>query len=247
MGHERAHRCKKISERKFRYVARNVRDFSIAASPSYKTVTGKTSNGKTKIFAHTLKHDGKRLIRLAREEIARYTSLTGVPYPHETYRIAETGGGLAMESPALIWIPVSRPAADQPYLVSHETAHQWWYSTVGNDQSTDAFADEALADYFSRKAHLSIRSSRCPTDRLDRASQAYSDQCYFEVIYVQGARFLDNLRKDFGSAQFKAAIRAYTKANQDDIANNARLLEAFRAKMGEGVLKRYRNRFPSLY
>jgi len=165
----------------------------------------------------------------------------------DQYRIAETGGGLAMESPALIWIPRSRSAADHPYLVSHETAHQWWYSTVGNDQSTDAFADEALADYFSRKAHLSIRSSRCKTDRLDRATQAYSDGCYFEVVYVQGARFLNNLRRDYGAAKFKKAIRAYTRSNKHDISNNARLLEAFRAEMGNGVLPRYRNRFPSIY
>jgi hypothetical protein len=238
---------KKLSERKLRFVARNVRDFNLAASPRYKVATGKTYNGKTRIIAHTVRHDGKRLVRLAKQEIARYASLTGVPYPHPTYRIAETGGGLAMESPALIWIPRSRPASDHPYLVSHETAHQWWYSTVGNDQSTDAFADEALADYFSRKKHLSIRASRCKTDRLDRDTQAYSDGCYFEVVYVQGARFLNNLRRDFGSAKFKAAIRAYTKDNRNDIANNARLLEAFRAQMGNGVLPRYRNRFPSIY
>ncbi|MEX1294798.1 MAG: hypothetical protein AB1Z67_01370 [Candidatus Limnocylindrales bacterium] len=238
---------KKLSPRKFRFVASDVRDFNIAASPRYKTSTGKTGNGKTRIVAHTVRHDGRRLVRLAKQEIARYASLTGVPYPHPTYRIAETGGGLAMESPALIWIPRSRPASDHPYLVSHETAHQWWYSTVGNDQSTDAFADEALADYFSRKKHLSIRSSRCKTDRLDRDTQAYSDACYFEVIYVQGARFLNNLRRDYGTAEFKAAIRAYTKGNRDDISNNARLLEAFRATMGNGVLPRYRNRFPSIY
>ncbi len=238
---------KKLSERKFRFVAKNVRDFNLAASPNYRQTSGKTYNGKTRIIAHTVRHDGKRLVRLAKQEIARYASLTGVPYPHETYRIAETGGGLAMESPALIWIPRSRPAADHPYLVSHETAHQWWYSTVGNDQSTDAFADEALADYFSRKAHLSIRPSRCQTDRLDRPTQAYSDGCYFEVVYVQGARFLDNLRKDFGSQKFKAAIRTYTRDNRNDISNNARLLEALRAEMGNGVLKRYRNRFPSIY
>ena len=70
---------------------------------------------------------------------------------------------------------------------------------MGNDQSTDAFADEALADYYSRRAHLSIRSSRCKTDRLDRTIKSYSGACYYEVVYVQGARFLDNLRRDYGN------------------------------------------------
>ena len=240
-------RVSRSGDRTFTYVAKRVRDFNLAASPRWRTAAGKSKNGKVKIYAHARKHDPKRLVRLAREEIAHYTSKTKVQYPHDTYRIAETGGGLAMESPALIWIPASRPARDLPYLVSHETAHQWWYSTVGNDQSTDAFADEALADYFSRKAHASIRGSRCPTDRLDREIRAYSDQCYFEVIYVQGARFLDNLRRDHGKAEFMAAIRAYTKDNRHDVSNNARLLEAFRTEMGDGVLGRFERRFPSLY
>lgn len=240
-------RTRKISDKKFVYLAKNVRDFNIAASPSWTTASGKSKNGKVMIYAHARKHDAKRLVRLAREEIARYAYKTGVAYPHATYRVAETGGGLAMESPALTWIPAARSSADLPYLVSHETAHQWWYSTVGNDQSTDAFADEALADYFSRRAHLSIRSSRCAMDRLDRNIQAYSDRCYFEVIYIQGARFLDKLRKDYGADRFNAALKAYTKANRHEVANNARLLEAFRAEMGDSVLKRFHSRFPSLY
>ncbi len=240
-------RVAKISPRSFRYVANNVRDFNIAASPGWSTARGTSKDGRTVIFAHTRRHDGRRLLRLAREELARYQAKTGVPYPHDTYRVAETGGGLAMESPALIWIPASRPASDHPYLVSHETAHQWWYSTVGNDQSTSAFADEALADYFSRKAHLSIRASRCATDRLDREIRSYSGTCYYEVIYIQGARFLDKLRKDFGGGAFKAAIRDYTQDNRFGIGSNSRLLEALRTRMGDRVLKRYHSRFPSLY
>jgi hypothetical protein len=240
-------KVRKVGPRTFEFVARNVRDFNLAASPAFRTVRGVSRDGDTTIFAHTTKANGRRLVKLARDELARYEGITGVPYPHPTYRIAETGGGLAMESPALIWIPRQRPASDHPYLVSHETAHQWWYSTVGNDQSTDAFADEALADYYSRKKHLSLRASRCKADRLDREIRAYSSTCYFEVVYVQGARFLDKLRKDFGGAAFNRAVRRYTQANRFKIAGNLRLLEAFRDQMGDGVLPRYQKRFPGIY
>ena len=229
------------------FVAEDVRDFVMTASPSYKTVRGTSLDGETSIVAHTRTIDGRRLIRLARQELDRYERKTGIDYPYPTYRIAESGGGLAMEAPALIWIPASRSAADHPYLVSHETAHQWFYGIVGNDQSTDAFADEALADYFSRRAHLSIRASRCRIDRLDRDIRRYSTPCYFEVIYVQGAGFLDRLRRDFGGASFDRAIRAYSRDNRLGIGSNVKLLEAFRAEMGDKVLKRYRRRFPSLY
>jgi hypothetical protein len=229
------------------YLATDVRDFAIAASPSYRTVRGTSANGRTAIIAHTLGADGRRLIELARRELQRYERLSGVPFPHPTYTIAESGGGLAMEAPALIWIPRSRSAADHPFLVSHETAHQWWYGIVGNDQSTNAFADEAMADYLSRRAHLSLRPSRCPPDRLDRDIRGYSSTCYYEVIYVQGGLFLDRLRRDFGEASFRRAIRSYTADNRLGIGSNALLLEALRAEMGEGVVKRFQKRFPSLY
>lgn len=229
------------------FVAHDVRDFAIAASPAWRTVRGTSRDGATTIFAHTRRMDGRRLVDLARQELARYAKLTGVPYPYDTYRIAETGGGLPMEAPALTWIPRQRGPAELPFLVSHETAHQWWYAIVGNDQSTNAFADEAMADYFSRRARLAIRPSRCPIDRLDRDIRDYSTSCYYEVIYVQGARFLDDLRRDFGEAPFRRAVRAYTAANRLGIGSNASLLEAFRAEMGEGVRMRFQRRFPSLY
>jgi hypothetical protein len=229
------------------YLATDVRDFVIIASPGYRTVRGRSRDGQTAIVAHTLSADGRRWISIARDELASYEKLTGVPYPYPTFRIAESAAGLAMEAPGLIWIPGSRRAADHPFLISHETAHQWWYGMVGNDQSTSAFADEAMADYFSRKAHLSIRASRCARDRLDRDIRDYSSGCYFEVIYVQGARFLEDLRRDYGDRRFRRAVRAYTQANRLGIGSNVRLLEAFRAEMGDGVLRRFHARFPSLY
>ncbi|MFV2063030.1 MAG: hypothetical protein ACC726_05890 [Chloroflexota bacterium] len=232
---------------KITFLAKDVRDFSLTASPAYKTVSGRSRDGDTRIFVHTRSLDGRRLLRLAREELARYEARTGIEYPHPTYRIAESGGGLAIESPGLVWIPGDRAASDLPYLVSHETAHQWFYAIVGNDQSTNAFADEALAEYYSRKAHLSMRPSRCKADRLDRNIRDYSSRCYYEVIYVQGARFLDRLRRDFGASRFKRAIKAYSQENRNGIGSNVKLLEAFRAEMGNAVLPRYKNRFPSLY
>jgi hypothetical protein len=225
----------------------DVRDFVIIASPSYRVSRGRSRDGQTDIVAYTRRFAGQRWIDLVRTELARYEAITGVPYPYATYRVAESTGGLAMEAPALIWIPDTRGSVDHPFLISHETAHQWWYGIVGNDQSTSAFADEAMADYHSRRARSGIRGSSCPRDRLDRDIRAYTSACYFEVIYIQGAGFLDRLRRDFGERKFRRAIRAYTKDNRLGIGSNRKLLEAFRAEMGNALLKRYRARFPSLY
>jgi aminopeptidase N len=152
-----------------------------------------------------------------------------------------------MESPGMAWIPGFRSVADQAFLVAHETAHQWFYGIVGNDQATDAFADEAMAEYLSRKARGVMRASRCRRDRLDKSIHAYRPGCYYETIYVQGALFLDDLRRDFGNEAFRRAIRRYARRHDLAMGSDRMLLEAFRQEMGNKVLKRFRQRFPSLY
>ncbi len=229
------------------FEAADVRDFAVAASPAYRTRSGRSLDGQTRITVHASQGDRALLLRLAQQELQRYERITGVDYPYPAFRIAQTSTGLPMEAPAMIWIPAGRSSYEWPFLVSHEMAHQWFYAIVGNDQASDAFADEAMADYFSRRAHLSLRPSRCALDRLDRDIRGYSTSCYYEVIYVQGARFLAGLRRDFGAGAFRRAFRAYTRDYRLGLGGNQRLLEAFRDQMGNGVLERYRVRFPSLY
>ena len=70
-------------------------------------------------------------------------------YPYRTYEVAQTAGGFGMESPGLIWIPTG--SAGEPALPRrHETAHQWFYGIVGNDQAREPFADEAATDFVAR-------------------------------------------------------------------------------------------------
>ena len=72
------------------------------------------------------------------------------PYPFPTFDVVQSAGGFGMESPALIWIPYGVSSANLRYLVTHETAHQWFYGLVGNDQARQPFVDEALADFLAR-------------------------------------------------------------------------------------------------
>lgn len=227
-------------------VIRGARDFAIAASPAYGTLRGMSRDGQTRIIVHTIREDPRLWLRLARRELARFEKRLG-EYPYRTFRIAEIDRPTAMESAALVWLPRGRSRSNYAYLMAHETAHQWFYGIVGNDGERDAFADEAVADFLARHALGILRDSRCSRDRLDRSIHAYSHACYYETIYIQGGRFLDSLRRDFGAAGFWRALRAYLRDHRFEVAGNARLLEALRAQLGDGVLARYRKRFPSLY
>ena len=94
-------------------------------------------------------------------------------YPHPTFRVVQSAGGYGMESPGLIWIPYGTGSANLRYLVAHETAHQWFYGIVGNDQARQPFADEALADFMARNT-LGLRSLVALLDRSTRPDRSTS-------------------------------------------------------------------------
>jgi hypothetical protein len=67
------------------------------------------------------------------------------PYPWSTYTvIVETGGrSLGEEYPTIVFVSTDAALA----AVVHETAHQWFYSLVGNNQARDPWLDESLAQW----------------------------------------------------------------------------------------------------
>ncbi len=229
------------------FVARNVRDFNVTASPRYRVLSRRTSDGETLIRVYTVSGRAELLMRSAQRAFRAYEAWIG-EYPWPVFNVAESAGGYAMESPALIWMPMEKfTDADVRYLTAHETGHQWFYGAVGNDQTTDMFADEAMTDFISRRLVNRIRSSYCADDRFDRTLYRYSGACYFEVIYVQGSRFLDALRRHAGDGPFWAAVRRYYADNLFRVSDNRTLLEALRGPAGDWAERRYRTRFPSLY
>ena len=179
------------------WLAENVRDFNRGRQPELgrRSRNGRSGPGP-----------GLRLPRRERSAavVPRRPGDAPLPGAHgartRTRRssVAETGGGSGMESPGLIWIPRGLGAGQLPWLVSHETAHQWFYSLVGNDQARQPFADEAMADFLARDLTGTQRASRCATATLDRSIYRYSKACYFETVYVQGGRVLDALRQADG-------------------------------------------------
>jgi hypothetical protein len=227
-----------------RFEATNVRDFAFTAARDYVHKTGTVGNVTVRVWgrpgfpASTVLGDAK--IALSRE-IARLG-----PYPYPSYDLAQTAGGYGMESPGLTWIPSG--AGSVPYLVAHETAHQWFYGIVGNDQARQPFDDEAAADFVARYVMGLRRASRCATARLDLSIYQYSSACYYEDIYIQGGNLLDDTRKAMGSTAFWAAIHDYLAAHRFGIATTRSLLSTLDAHTSLDLgATRFRSRFPSLY
>ena len=227
------------------FVAENVRDFNLTASPSYRTLSGTAGDTRVQVV-YRPGAPAATMLAWAKRALTRMEALVG-PYPYPTFTVAQSAGGFAMESPALIWMPSGIAASRLPYLISHETAHQWFYSAVGSDQANQPFADEAAADFLARYTLGQRRASRCTTSTLDRTIYQYTSGCYYEVVYIQGGNFLDGIRRRMGSAAFWAGLRAYVEANRFGMGSTRELLDTLDAHTPLNLVPRYAPRFPRLY
>jgi hypothetical protein len=227
------------------FEATNVRDFVFTAAPDYKSISS-TVGGVTVRVYYRPGFPASSVLAQAKHAIASYEPLVG-DYPYEVYDVAQSAGGYGMESPGLTWIPTGVGSSNLAYLVHHETAHQWIYGIVGNDQAYEPFTDEALTDFLARYVLGQKRASRCSTARLDLSIYRYSSSCYYEIVYIQGGNFIDDLRRTMGSTAFWNGIRAYIDQSEYGIAPMKRLLETLDNHTSKDLVPRYEPRFPGLY
>jgi hypothetical protein len=227
------------------FEARDVRDFTITASPYFAVHAARIGLTTVRVYAKP-GYPVATVLGYAKSALAREALLSGA-YPYATFTVAQSAGGDGMESPELIWIPGGLGGTHLRWLVFHETAHQWFYGVVGSDQALQPFADEAVADQLARAASGIWRASRCARGRLDLSIYRYSSGCYFEIIYVQGSRFLDGVRVRMGSSAYWSALRAYIDAHRFGLGSTRSLLDTLDARTPLDLRPMYAPRFPSLY
>ncbi len=230
-----------------RFVAKNVRDVSLTAAPDFRSTSVLVGGTRVRYYYRSSRNAARTLDAAADAFRSIQARLGDYPYP--TFKVVQSAGGFGMESPGLSWIPYGIGSANLRYLVTHETAHQWFYGLVGNDQARAPFADEAAADFTARYVLGLRRGSRCSTSRLDRLIYAYSSTCYYEVIYIQGGNLLDAARRRMGSTPFWRAMRAYVAAHRYGLVSGDRTIlqaldDATSQNLGASL---FAPRFPSYY
>jgi peptidase M1-like protein len=166
-------------------------------------------------------------LRSAITSLERYSALYA-PYPWPSYTVVampDTGG---LEYPTLVYQPSTNPS------VAHETAHQWFYSLVGNDQARDPWLDEGLATW--GESHIApppFADITIPLEVADRIGEpmtfwdAFDDGRYFAGVYLQSYRALLELGTQ---ADVDCALRRYVHDNAYGVARPIDLLNALQAE-----------------
>ncbi|MDQ2808852.1 MAG: hypothetical protein M3Z04_18400 [Chloroflexota bacterium] len=189
-----------------------------------------------------------------------YNRLFG-PYPfNELDLVLTPSGGGGIEFPGYVMISHLTPNVHvREHVVSHEVAHQWWFSLVGDDIFRESWLDESFADY-STYLYLQQTDGPAVADQVFDQQTAkqwpgYSGQVatadpsqgkrvgsaiwefadfaeYDGIIYGKGPVFLDRLRRLLGDDRFLALLQQHFAANKYGITTGRGFLAEAEAVAG---------------
>jgi hypothetical protein len=214
-----------------RWTATAVRDFALAAGPF--EVASSTVDATDPVRVTMGVQEGVRIPardalgrveRDLRDLAARYGPY---PWPELHVVITKDVGRSGIEYPTMIF----EGAAAFARTASHEAAHQWFYSLVGNDQARDPWLDEALATWggATEDAYLDYALS-VPANGIERNHVASpmtfwdrNPDSYGVGVYWRGAQALAALGPP---PKVDCALRGYAAANAYRIATSEDLVDA---------------------
>ena len=128
-----------------------------------------------------------------------------------------------IEYPTLVFVgrgPIEK------YVVHHETAHQWFYSLVGNDQAEDPWLDEALATWSQARLDGTVDFQRLerPAHHVGASMTYWAGEgtTYYREVYRGGLTALAALR---APAKVDCALKFYAARDAFRIAQPGDLLD----------------------
>lgn len=212
----------------------NARDFAFGASLDYRKVSGSTAGVRVEVYATT--GAASTALGYARSAMARFESAYG-QYQWSRFVIAQTGrSGSGNEYPGIVFL--GGPLFSNREVIAHETAHQWWYAMVGNEQIMEPWLDEGLAEFSANyffgdfAGYRSARPVNTPSTAFPNVPAPLTSDdpdSYDQTVYFKAARFLEGLRVRMGNDAFFGGLRALVKANRNGIMTSAEFVETMRA------------------
>ncbi len=253
-----------------RDVSGPMRDFAFMASQRY-VIQSETVDNILVNVAHYRNDDGilaafysafhdgtPDALQFARNALTTYDSLFG-EYPFAQFDVVENPTPSGVEYPGLIQISEHSWQKGQPFLetlLSHETAHQWFYSLVGNNQVEHPWLDEALAScleiVYTREVKHNPASTAAYVQRfqdryqsylnnggpdlpLDLPVSSYSGIGYGAIVYSKGPLFYTLLEQRLGIPTVYKALNTYFHRYEYAIATSADVEKTFEDVSGQNL------------
>ena len=206
----------------------NARTFVFSASPAYQTASTTVSGVTvTSYFFDSESVQGRAVLDEVAKALTTYRALFG-PDPYPSLGIVESPFYDGQEYDGLFFLSRDYYTANDGTVLNnlvdiavHETAHQWWFGSVGSDQALEPWLDEALSTYserlFYEQNYPAVTAWQ--TFRVDNYSPSgwvdtdiyhgVDFRTYANAVYLRGAQFLQALRGRVGDEAFFAFLKDY--------------------------------------
>lgn len=223
----------------YKFVHNNARNFVWSISSSFlssqEIVDGITI---TSYYFPFHQNAGQQVALETRKAIQLYSKLFG-PYPRKSLTVVEADFLDGMEFDGLYFLSRGfynlydgSPKGYLTMIAVHETAHQWWYTLVANDQAMEPWLDESLCTY----SELLFFENTYP-DLIDwwwnyRVNfynpQGWINQPVYEyhgfvpyrdAVYLRGALFVQALRNQVGDETFFSFLSTYEQKFENKISS----------------------------
>jgi hypothetical protein len=240
----------------YSYHLEAARTFALSAGTEYLLQTANA--GDVTIYSYSFPYDkyaGLEVLQNTVDALQLYSQLF-MPYPHASLSVVEADFLDGMEYDGLFFLSHGfydlydgTPKGYLTFIAAHETAHQWWYGLVGNDQALEPWLDEALCTYMEHVFYENIYSDYPPRSGaslvnwwwyyrvdfynpggwVDSAIYDFNQyRSYRDAIYLNGAKFLEDLRDLIGDQAFFAFLGDYARKNTHGIATTVDFFDILR-------------------
>lgn len=223
----------------------DARDTFWAASTDMVEVTGKTRRG-TLVRAWSQSEAGADRDDALAQAIGALEQLEKrlpvYPYPEYDVVVARIEAGGGMEYPAAVITDASSE------VTRHETAHQWFYALVGNDQYREPWVDEGVTSFleYTWTAGAQLAAPSCyPARRLavtDPQTWVTSSMSYwnrhvgrYSFAYDNPVCALREISRTMGAAKFQRTFRKVTEQHAQGFLTGAAFRRAFNDAGGKRV------------
>ena len=238
----------------YNYTAEAVRDFAMVLSTQFKKLTRMVDDVQVNYYYYN-DADAETSLDTACGMLGYLNEHVG-QYPYAQYSVTETEfcyGG--MEYPGLAMITSGSKSYQE--AVAHETAHQWFYGVVGNNQINDAWMDEGLSEFLTylymdatgatKLSHNIMANVRAYTTYVDVLNHYYTDidtsfkavneykndNEYVIFTYIKGSLLFNTLYETMGAAKFWKALSNYFNEAQFTIAQPSQMSHNFASVGGQ--------------
>lgn len=229
------------------FAAGPVRDFYMVMSENFEVASATVGETTVNSYVYS-EHAGANAEALANaaDSLEIFNTLIG-GYPFTKLDMVETPNlALGIEYPTVIVITDRLYAPDAPNFgapqnvvrestIAHEVGHQWFYSTVGNDQLDEPWLDESLVQYITYRYFLEQygpdgaggfrgsfegrwSNSNGQEIPIGLPVGDYTPQEYSSIIYGRGPIFFIELEETIGTEAFDSFLQSYYQENKFGIS-----------------------------